>query len=246
MGVSDNVAYGWGLNIAGQLSQNNTIARSSPVVINSGTTYNRLSAGVSSSAAVRADGLAFVWGLGTSGQLGDDLAISRSNAAQLGTTTRTVQRLGNPTVVNETLSWTSVAAGQSFSLATDNLNRAYAWGVNNLFQLGQNTTITATRSSPTQIAGTLSYTFITAGLSHSVATRTDSTIYAWGSSASGQIGDTASINRSSPTLIGNAATLNTLVNIPTQLDNNSWIAASAGASHTVAIRSNFKLYVFYH
>ena len=75
-------------------------------------------------------------------------------------------------------------------------------------------------SSPTQI-GTSSWTLISAGGSHTVATRIDGGLFTWGSGNTGQLGNGLTTNRASPSQVG----------------ASSWTSISAGASDTYAIAS---------
>jgi alpha-tubulin suppressor-like RCC1 family protein len=65
-------------------------------------------------------------------------------------------------------------------------------------QLGQNNT--TYRSSPVQIPGT-SWSSISAGGQHSLATKTDGTLWSWGIMVNGQLGQNDRIDRSSPVQI---------------------------------------------
>ena len=77
-------------------------------------------------------------------------------------------------------------------------------------------------SSPTQIGTLTTWSLIAGGASHSVATKSDGTLWSWGIDSSGQVGDNTIIARSSPTQIG---TLNT------------WVAIGAGATQTIGLES---------
>jgi alpha-tubulin suppressor-like RCC1 family protein len=57
------------------------------------------------------------------------------------------------------------------------LNSLFSWGSNGYGQLGQNTTTNV--SSPVQIPGT-TWSSISGGGNHSLATKTDNTLWSWG------------------------------------------------------------------
>ena len=239
--LSNNNVFAWGLNSSGQLGNNSSITKSSPVLVANGAASFIMAGGAhgfawSNTANFRP------FGLNNAGQLGINDNINRSSATVISLTGIETQ-FGVPTRINNTLSWTSVSAGQSFSLAVPTTGALYAWGVNSLFQLGDNTSVGATRSSPTVVATGNSWTVIAAGKSHSTAIKTDNTIYAWGSSVSGQIGDNATVNRSSPTQLASTA-LNTSVPVPTKVGDSSWTQVAAGNSFTAAIRSDSTIWVW--
>jgi len=70
---------------------------------------------------------------------------------------------------------------------------------------------------------------ISAGEDHTVAVKTDGSLWAWGTNRYGSIGDGTTIDRSSPTRIG---------------ANTDWVYASAGYSHTVAVRTDGSLWAW--
>ncbi|OPY68532.1 MAG: Regulator of chromosome condensation (RCC1) repeat protein [Syntrophorhabdaceae bacterium PtaU1.Bin034] len=70
---------------------------------------------------------------------------------------------------------------------------------------------------------------IAAGSSHTVAIKSDGTLWAWGSNVSGQLGDGTTANRSVPTQIGSAT---------------NWNVIAAGEAHNVAIRSDGTLWAW--
>ena len=77
---------------------------------------------------------------------------------------------------------------------------------------------------------------MSAGFNHTVATRTDGSLWAWGANGSGQLGDGTTTGRNMPTRIG--------------LDND-WVFVSAGSNSnlnnfgtTLAIRNNGSLWAW--
>ena len=70
---------------------------------------------------------------------------------------------------------------------------------------------------------------VSCGQYHTVAVRSDGTLWAWGYNASGRLGDGTTTNRSSPVQIGTA---------------NNWATVSCGYSFTTAIRSDGTLWAW--
>jgi alpha-tubulin suppressor-like RCC1 family protein len=112
-------------------------------------------------------------------------------------------------------------------LRTDTRTQIYAWGCNNGGRLGDNTTFD--RFSPVEISGIFScWCQASAGYGHSLGLRTNGTLWAWGRSFSGQLGDNTITTRSSPvSVVGGFS---------------DWCQASAGDVHSLAVRSNGTLW----
>lgn len=81
---TDGTLWIWGDNTNGQLGDNTTTTRLSPVqTIVFGTNWKQVScSGSSHTAAIKADGTLWVWGNNSSGQLGDNTITSRSSPVQ--------------------------------------------------------------------------------------------------------------------------------------------------------------------
>lgn len=94
--------WAWGLNSTGQLGDNTTTNRSTPVqTADLGSNWRSVSAGDSHVLAVRANGTLWAWGTNTQGELGDNSTVNRSSPVQVGSATK----------------WLSVSAGKCFSVA---------------------------------------------------------------------------------------------------------------------------------
>lgn len=64
---------------------------------------------------------------------------------------------------------------------------------------------------------------IAVGVNHTIATKTDGTLWAWGNNSNGQLGDGTIIQRNSPIQIGNS---------------NNWLKVAAGSSRSYAIKTD--------
>jgi alpha-tubulin suppressor-like RCC1 family protein len=71
-----------------------------------------------------------------------------------------------------------------------------AWGSNSVGQLGNGTTTDT--STPVQVSDLSRATTIASGWAHSLALRTDGTVWAWGDNAYGELGNTTTTNTSTP------------------------------------------------
>jgi alpha-tubulin suppressor-like RCC1 family protein len=154
--TSSGVLYSWGLNDFGQLGDNTTAAKSSPVTVVGGiTTWSKVASGWKNSIGSTSAGVAYGWGGNATGQLGDNTTTSRSSPV---------------TVVGGITNWSQVHSGilvnvfgpYGFSLGLTNAGIAYGWGGNEGGGLGDGTTIS--RSSPvTVIGGVTTWTQLSAG-----------------------------------------------------------------------------------
>jgi alpha-tubulin suppressor-like RCC1 family protein len=95
---SGGTLFAWGYNIYGQIGDNTSVSKSSPVQIGS-SSWTAVSACETSIAAIRLGGTLFTWGNGTTGQLGDGTAVTKSSPVQIGSS-----------------SWTAVSAGVSYTM----------------------------------------------------------------------------------------------------------------------------------
>jgi alpha-tubulin suppressor-like RCC1 family protein len=70
---------------------------------------------------------------------------------------------------------------------------------------------------------------VSAGFGHTVAVKTDGTLWAWGYNVYGQLGDGTTTNRNGPVQIGTGTT---------------WAQVSAGDYHTVAVKTDRTLWAW--
>jgi alpha-tubulin suppressor-like RCC1 family protein len=187
--TSAGIAYAWGLNSSGQLGDNTTSARSSPVTVVGGiSTWNQISTEGSHSLGLTIVGIAYAWGSNSQGQLGDNTTSSRSSPV---------------TVVGGITTWSQINGGGYHNLGLISTGILYAWGQNSNGQLGDGTT--TNRSSPISVLGNITnWSKISAGGYHNLTITSSGVAYSWGYAANGRLGDGQSAtNRSSPvTIIG--------------------------------------------
>ena len=154
-----------------------------------------------------ADGSVWMWGLASSGQLGDNTITNRSS----------------PVSVVGAHSFTTVAGGQNNGLGLKSADgSAWAWGLGTSGQPGDNTA--TSKSSPVSVVGAHSFSVISGGANSSLALKAnDGSAWAWGTSASGQVGDNTITNRSSPVSVVGA---------------HSFSAISGGNAYSLALKSD--------
>jgi alpha-tubulin suppressor-like RCC1 family protein len=207
---SDGTAWAWGLNNFGQLGNGTNVSSSAPLQVSGLTGVTAIAGGNAHSLAAKSDGTVWAWGLNSRGQLGNG-----TNASS----TTPVQASG--------LSGVTAVASQAeayHSLAVKSDGTVWAWGLNNYGQLGNGAT-SGTSPNPTavQVSGLSGVSAIAAGGSHSLALKTDGTVWAWGYNAEGELGNGTTTNSS----------------IPLQVSGLSGVIAIAGgAYHSLALKSD--------
>ena len=107
---TDGTLWTWGRNSNGNLGDNTTVNRSTPVTtFAGGTNWKQVSCGYHHTAAVKTDGTLWTWGYNPFGQLGDNTTSTRCTPVQTflgGTNWKQVACGGSPSIGN-TLAVTS-------------------------------------------------------------------------------------------------------------------------------------------
>lgn len=201
---STGLLYGWGTNGNGELGDSVTVARAGAVQIGV-STWKSVAAGDGFSLGVKTDGTLWAWGDNGNNQLG--LTSTETQYA--------------PVQVGALLTWESVSAGAGFGVGLLTTGELYSWGLNPSGQLGNGTTNNQT--SAARANSSILFSKVVAGASHVLGIEKGTgNLYAWGSSANGQLGLDAYTSRAQPTLVS----------------SGSWADIAAGVTHSLAVKSD--------
>ena len=180
---SDGTVWAWGYNGNGQLGNGTQTDNNTPVqVLGPGgvgylTGVTALAVGGSNlhSLVVKSDGTVWAWGLDNEGELGNGTTF---------TSFTPVQVLG-PGGVGYLTGVTALAVGFELSLALQSDGTVWAWGYNGNGELGNGTFTFTDNPTPVQVLGLSGVTAIAGGGFHSLALKSDGTVWAWGYNAGG-------------------------------------------------------------
>jgi alpha-tubulin suppressor-like RCC1 family protein len=125
--------------------------------------------------------------------------------------------------------WLQASGGGSFSVAVKTDGTLWTWGRNNSGELGQNISSLINRSSPVQVGALANWYQVDASVAFVGSVKTDGSLWAWGSNATGQIGDNTRVDKSSPVQVGSLT---------------NWSQVAAGAYHTASIKTDGTLWTW--
>lgn len=206
----ERALYTFGNNSSGELGQNNITQYSSPVQI-PGVQWIAVSGSYNSSSGLKSDGTLWTWGLNPVGQLG----------------LNNTQRISSPTQIPGT-QWAKIEGGNGaiFSIKTD--GTLWAWGANYSGQLGINLSTGTYRSSPVQIPGT-QWSLVSNNRTQTLGLKTDGTLWAWGGSDQGQLGQNEIANQYSS---------------PRQIPGTQWNSISSAYFRSYATKTDGTLWAW--
>jgi alpha-tubulin suppressor-like RCC1 family protein len=139
-----------------------------------------ISIGAYFSVAVKTDGTVWAWGDNSQGELGNGTKVKSDVPVQVHLPTGLTAR--------------QVFAGGDFPnnghvLAILSDGSVWAWGDNNRGQLGDGTLTNSSLPVPVQVPTGVTFTYVAAGGTHSLALDSTGNVWAWGDNTYGQLGD---------------------------------------------------------
>jgi len=182
---TDKTVWSIGANGVGQLGDGTTTNRTTPVQVAGLSNVARISAGEEFGMARKEDGTVWAWGINFTGVLGPGGGNMDFSAHP------------NPVQVTGLPSITEISAGKRFCLAVGGDGTVWSWGDNGSFQLGQGQQVNQ-NPTPKQIPNFGNVQSVAGGNFHSVALKTDGSVWTWGSNDQGALGDASLENRFAP------------------------------------------------
>ena len=216
---TDGSLWCWGAGESGQLGLGNTNQQTTPQQVYAdhsdlATGWVQIDLGISHTCATRTDGSLWCWGRGSLGQLGLGGTSNQS----------TPQKVleGDPDLA---MGWEQLSAGGNHTCATRTDGSLWCWGQGQSGRLGLGDT--TNRTAPQQVLANdpdfaTGWEKLSAGGSHTCATRTDGSLWCWGNGAFGQLGLSNTSLQTTPQKLGTALT---------------WTAIAAGGEHTQGLRN---------
>ena len=176
-------AWGWGVNDSGYVGDNTTVSKLTPVsVLGAVKTFCQIATGNGNSLAIDKNGRAWAWGFNSTGQIGDNSVTSK---------------LTPVSVLGAVKTFCKISGGGASSYAIDKNGRLWAWGSNSIGELGDNTTVS--KLTPVSVLGAVkTFCQIYGGTSHCLALDKNGRAWAWGSGASGGLGDNTTVSKLTP------------------------------------------------
>lgn len=202
---TNGTMWSWGTaSREGALGLGDTMTRTTPSLIGSQTDWAEVSSGQYHAIARKIAGTIWTWGNNDYGQLG--LGFNGywdySNPDEFGYPTYADGR-NTPTQVGTDSDWIMTQSGAFHNITLKTNGTMWSWGNNNNGQLGLGDNgLNTNRNTPTQIGTQTDWSAIAAGSSQSFAFKTNRTLWAWGRNLSSQLGLSDTIDRNTPTLVG--------------------------------------------
>ncbi len=208
--IADGGMWIWGANDSGQLGDGTVIDRPVPIQVGILGRAIAIAAGGLHTVMLRSDGTVWAWGDNRFGQLGDGTLQNR--------------RITPVQVGDRPIGAVAIAAGNGHTASLNGDGTVLAWGDNSFGQLGDGSNIShATPGLVVGVGGFSGVVALAAGYEHTIALKSDGTVWAWGGNGAGQLGDDSVTNRVIPVKVTGV---------------NGVVSIAAGYQHSIALKGN--------
>jgi alpha-tubulin suppressor-like RCC1 family protein len=208
----------WGNSAEGRLGNGiiTITSRSTPITtFAGGSNWKQVSVGPFQTSAIKTDGTLWTWGNGLNGRLGNAVITNASTPV---------------TTFAGGTNWKQVSCSSFNGVAIKTDGTLWIWGSGSLGRLGNGAT-TGTISTPvTTFAGGNNWKQVSVSSGHTVAIKTDGTLWTWGYGNIGRLGTNDVTNRSTP--------------VTTFAGGTNWKQVSSGVTHTAAIKTDGTLWTW--
>jgi alpha-tubulin suppressor-like RCC1 family protein len=216
---TDGTLWTWVFNGYGRLGDNTVTQRCTPVTtFAGGTNWKQVTCGRDHTAAIKTDGTLWTWGTEFAGVLGN----ARTSPSGKVLTPVTTFAGGN--------NWKQVSSGYNYTAAIKTDGTLWTWGSGTYGKLGNRVTTGNISTPVTTFAGGTNWKQVDCGSSHTVAIKTDGTLWTWGSGGIGELGTNDATDRSTP--------------VTTFAGGTNWKQVSGGNGHTAAIKTDGTLWTW--
>jgi alpha-tubulin suppressor-like RCC1 family protein len=216
---TDGSLWAWGLNLYGILGLGIESSQTTfpTTQIGSDTDWSsNYSVGIDHVLAIKNNGILYAWGNNERGESGNGTSGSQNFILA-------PQQIGTDT-------WKAVAASSSYSLGIKTNGSLWAWGINDVGQLGTGNLIW--QNTPTQVGADTNWDKVFSVNRVSYAIKTDGTLWSWGDGDSNNYA------------LGYVPTANNYLT-PHQIGTqNNWVAIAPYFGHVAGLRSDGTLWAW--
>lgn len=212
---NDGTLWAWGDNFYGQLGTAPGGEEFAPIQIGTDTNWSKVACGMFFSIAIKSDSTLWGWGSNAYGQVNE---LDPNNFVQ------------GPTMISTDSTWAEVVCGDAHSLALTADGKLYGWGFNFNGTVGNGNSGAGSEAVLQQIAIGETWISIAAGDAHSMAVRSDNTLWTWGASSDGQLGNGVLYSQNS---------------LPAQIGTDTdWLKVFCGEFFSFGIKTNGTLWAW--
>ena len=224
--ASNNKMYCWGGNSYGQLGDNTTTQRKTPVEVQQGAipsaaTIKQIFAGPNNMCALTNDGKLYCWGYNLVGALGDGTTTNKLVPTAVSQGTMPAGAIVRQVSMSTTVTCATITTSVDL----------YCWGTGGYGQLGNNgysSSYTPSVVSRGVMPAGVAIEQVAVGDTHVCALLSNNGLYCWGTNGNGQIGDGSTTKRIAPTAVS-------LGVIPSSVSIRQVVS---GGSYSCALASN--------